>query len=269
VPKADLVGRQNKLQNNNTMKKTALLLAAITAGAGLNAQDVKSSYSVTTDFTYASEYVFRGVEAAGNSFQPSIEVSAGDAYVGLWTNNPVTDGENNEIDVYGGYKYKLNDALSFEAVGTYYWYPEAGFDSDMFGPGIGGQQTKDSVEVGLGATYVYQGISSSLYYYYDFTLEADTIQASVGYSVALEAIGSSVDFSVFAGTVDGRDLSPDSGSRVFETYNYYGFDISVPYKLNDKAAITTGIHYAANDGLGDGSAPDSNLWFTVGLSVGF
>ena len=256
--KADLVGRLTKLQNNNTMKKTAILLAALAAGAGLNAQDVKSSYSVTTDFTYASEYVFRGVEVAGNSFQPSIEVSAGDAYVGLWTNNPVTDGESNEIDIYGGYKYKFNDALSFEAVGTYYWYPEAS-----------GGDTKDSWEVGLGATYVYQGISSSLYYYYDFILEADTIQASVGYSVPLEAIGSSVDFSVFAGTVDGRDWEPDAGRRTMETYNYYGFDISVPYKLNDKAAVTTGLHYAANDGLGDGSEPDSNLWFTVGLSVGF
>ena len=240
------------------MKKTAILLAAIAAGAGLNAQDVKSSYSVTTDFTYASEYVFRGVEAAGNSFQPSVEVSVGDAYVGLWTNNPVTDGENNKIDVYGGYKYKVNDALSFEAVGTYYWYPEAANGA-----------TKDSVEVGLGATYVYQGISTSLYYYYDFTLEADTIQASVGYSVPLEAIGSSVEFSVFAGTADGRDWAPDSGTRVFETYNYYGFDINIPYKLNDKAAINTGLHYAANDAYFDGSAPDSNLWFTVGLSVGF
>jgi uncharacterized protein (TIGR02001 family) len=240
------------------MKKTAILLSAIAAGAGLNAQEVKSSYSVTTDFTYASEYIFRGVEAAGNSFQPSVEVSVGDAYVGLWTNNPVNDGETNEIDIYGGYKYKLSDALSFEAVGTYYWYPEAT-----------GGATKDSVEVGLGATYTYQGISSSLYYYYDFTLAADVIQASVGYSVPLEAIGSSVEFNVFVGTADGRDWAPDSGKKVMEIYNYYGFDINIPYKLNDKAAINTGLHYAANDAYFDGSAPDSNLWFTVGLSVGF
>lgn len=240
------------------MKKTAILLAAIAAGAGLNAQDVKSSYSVTTDFTYSSEYIFRGVEAAGNSFQPSVEVSIDDAYIGLWTNNPVTDGESNEIDIYGGYKYKLNDALSFEAVGTYYWYPEAT-----------GGATKDSVEAGLGATYVYQGISTSLYYYYDFVLGADTIQASVGYSVPLEAIGSSVDFSIFGGNVAGRDVAPDSGAKIMETYNYYGFDISVPYKLNDKASITTAVHYASNDQYFDGTAPDSNLWFSVGLSVGF
>ncbi|MGC4072442.1 MAG: TorF family putative porin [Nibricoccus sp.] len=244
------------------MKKTAILLAALAAGAGLNAQDVKSSYSVTTDFTYSSEYVFRGVEAAGNSFQPSVEVSVDDAYIGLWTNTPVVrdrnGGETNEIDLYGGYKYKLNDALSFEAVGTYYWYPEAT-----------GGATKDSVEAGLGATYLYQGISSSLYYYYDFILGSDTIQVSVGYSVPLEAIGSSVDFSVFAGNVSGRDVAPDSGRKVMETYNYYGFDISVPYKLNDKAAITTALHYAANDQYFDGSVPDANLWFSVGLSVGF
>ena len=243
------------------MKKTSLILAALAAGAGLNAQDVKSSYSVTTDFTYASEYIFRGIENAGPSFQPSIEVSAGDAYVGFWTNQPVTKGETNEIDIYGGYKYKLNDALSFEAVGTYYWYPEAS---------KGAGQTDDSYEVGLGATYLYSGISTSLYYYYDLRLKADTIQGSVGYSVPLEAIGSSVDFSVFYGTVDARDWSPNAaGFPTFENYNYYGADISVPYKLNDKATVTAGVHYASNENLFAGNQPDSNLWFTIGLSVGF
>jgi uncharacterized protein (TIGR02001 family) len=240
------------------MKKTALLLAALTAGTGLHAQDVKSTYSVTTDFTYASEYIFRGIELADESFQPSIEVSFGDAYVGFWTNQPVTKNADNEIDIYGGYKYKVDDALSFEAVGTYYWYPEAASGAN-----------DETYEVGLGATYVYQGISTSLYYYYDLELEADTIQLSVGYSVPLEAIGSSVDFSAFYGFADGRDWAPNSGSKVMEYYSYYGFDVSVPYKLNDKATITTGIHYAANERLFDGTAPDSNLWFTVGLSVGF
>jgi uncharacterized protein (TIGR02001 family) len=240
------------------MKKTAILLAAVAAGAGLNAQDVKSSYSVTTDFTYASEYVFRGIEYAGNSFQPSVEASIGDAYVGLWTNNPSTGNEDNEIDIYGGYKYKLNESLSFEAVGTYYWYPESK-----------GTATEETWELGLGATYLFSGISTSLYYYYDFVREADTIQASVGYSVPLEVIGSSIDFSVFYGTVDARDDAPDANFRVMETYNYYGFDISVPYKLNDKSALTAGLHYAANDGFTDGSVPEDNLWFTLGLSVGF
>ena len=243
------------------MKKTSLILAALAAGAGLNAQDVKSSYSVTTDFTYASEYIFRGIEYAGNSFQPSIEISSGDAYLGIWTNQPITKREANEIDLYGGYKYKLNDALSFEAVGTYYWYPEA---TEALG------ETDQSYELGLGATYVYSGISTSVYYYYDVRLKADTVQGSVGYSVPLEAIGSSVDFSVFYGTVDSRDASPNAlGFPVFENYNYYGADVSVPYKLNDKATLTAGVHYAANENLGNGSLPDSNLWFTIGLSVGF
>jgi len=247
------------------MKKTAILLAALAAGAGLNAQDLKTSYSVTTDFTYASEYVFRGIESAGNSFQPSIEVSVGDAYVGVWTNQPVTDNENNEVDFYAGYKFKVNDALSLEAVGTYYWYPEAR-----------GGSTKRSYELGVGATYTYAGISSSLYYYYDIRLHTNTLQASVGYSVPLEAIGTSVDFSVFAGTVEARDWAPDDNvGQVMETYNYYGFDITVPYKLNDKAAITTGLHYAKNDNLGRvvgrpvSTVGDENLWVTVGLSVGF
>jgi uncharacterized protein (TIGR02001 family) len=239
------------------MKKTAIILAALAAGAGLNAQDVKSSYSVTTDFTYASEYIFRGVELAGNSFQPSVEVTVEDFYLGLWTNQPVTKREANEVDVYAGYKFKVNEQLSWEAVGTYYWYPEAK-----------GWETRESYEAGIGATYTVSGISTSVYGYYDFVLEATTGQASVGYSFPLEAAGTSLDFSVFFGSVDAKDWAPDSPMSVSESYTYYGADLSIPYKLNDHATATAGVHYAANENTPVGT-PDSNLWFTVGLSVGF
>lgn len=239
------------------MKKTAILLAAFGAAAGLYAQDPKSSYSVTTDFTYTSEYVFRGVKAADDSFQPSVEVTVQDFYFGLWTNQPIEKHQDNEIDLYAGYKYKLNESLSFEAVGTYYWYPEAK-----------GFATRDSYEAGIGATYTVRGVSASVYYYHDFTLKANTIQGSVGYSYPLEAIGASLDVTGFFGTVDSDDLAPDSPSEVHESYNYYGVDVSVPYKLSEKASFTLGGHWAHNDNLPAG-ADDDHLWWTAGVTVGF
>jgi len=242
------------------MKKSALFLAALAVGVSAQAQDTKRSYSVTSDFTYASKYVFRGVEQNNaDAFQPSVEVTVGDAYVGLWTNQPLTKQANNEVDLYAGYKFKLNDALSLEAVGTYYWYPEA---RSSLG------QTKDSTELGLGATYTISGVTTSLYYYYDFTLEANTVQGSVGYSIPLEMAGASIDFSAFFGSAKGKDWLPESGLKVEESYNYYGLDVSIPYKLSETATVTVGAHWAQNDNYFSNDTNDET-WVTAGLTIGF
>ena len=83
------------------MKKVIYAIAALSVASGLRAEQAKSSYSSTSEFTYASEYMFRGVENAGNSFQPSGECNSGDVSLNLWTNQPVTKHENNEIDLSG------------------------------------------------------------------------------------------------------------------------------------------------------------------------
>lgn len=239
------------------MKTTALLAALVATGAGLIAQDARSSYSVTTDFSYSSEYIFRGIKQAGSSFQPSVEVTVGDAYVGLWTNQPITKHQDNELDLYGGYKYKVNEELSLEAVGTYYWYPEAK-----------GWSTRHSWEGGVGATYSLHGISTSVYGYHDFTLESNTVQASVGYSLALQSIGASLDVTGFYGAVDADNWTPRTPVKVHESYSYYGLDVSVPYKLSEKATVTVGAHWAHNDNVPVGT-DDDHLWWTAGITVGF
>jgi len=239
------------------MKKITILLAALGAAAGLHAQDPKSSYSVTTDFAYTSKYVFRGVEAAGSSFQPSVEVTMQDFYLGLWTSQPITKHQDNEIDVYGGYKYKVNENLSLEAVGTYYWYPEAK-----------GFSTRKSYEGGLGATYTVHGISATVNYYHDFKLKSNTVQGSLGYSLPIESIGASLDLTGFYGTVSARDWAPDGPAVIRESYDYYGLDASIPYKLSEKATFTLGGHWTHNRGYFADSG-DSNVWWTAGVTVGF
>jgi len=77
------------------------LTATLVTAAGLQAQS-RSGYSATADFTYTSKCIFRGIQTAGNSFQPSVEVAAGDFNAGLWTNQPIEKHENNEIDLYAG-----------------------------------------------------------------------------------------------------------------------------------------------------------------------
>ena len=85
------------------MKKIVLILAAVAASLSLRAEEAAapaSSYSVTVDFPYATKYVFRGAQYAKQSLQPSVEVATGSFAFGIWTNQPITDNTDNEIDFY-------------------------------------------------------------------------------------------------------------------------------------------------------------------------
>jgi uncharacterized protein (TIGR02001 family) len=261
------------------MKKTVLIIAALAAVGVSYAQNnvnvtTKPSYSVTSDFSYTSEYVFRGIKNSNAAFQSSLEVGQDDVRVGVWTSQPIDSrGDNNEIDFYAGYKLRLSKELSADFVGTYYYYPEST-----------GTQTHHSYELGVGGTYDlgainpgFAGVSASLYYYYDFRLEQQTIQGSLGYSFALKDYGTSLDFSVFAGTSSGHDLAPDapSGAReVEETYNYGGIGLNIPYRLAENAQVHVGASYAVTQGYLDWRTtsnlpPRRTIAVNAGVTLGF
>jgi len=255
------------------MNKTALIFAFLAvAGVSYAADNVnvtpKPSYSVTSDFSYTSEYVFRGLKNSNAAFQGSVEVGQDDFRVGLWTSQPIDSkggNYNNEIDFYAGYKLKLSRDLTADFVGTYYYYPEST-----------GGVTHHSYELGVGGTYdlggaspALAGISTSLYYYYDFRLRQQTLQASAGYSLALKDFGTSLDFSVFLGTAKGNNLAPDTNYKVGESYNYYGIGLNIPYKLAENAQVHAGVSYALNDKFGYNYSPKSTIAFSAGVTIGF
>jgi uncharacterized protein (TIGR02001 family) len=268
------------------MKKTALIIAALAAvGISYAADNVnvttKPSYSVTSDFSYTSEYVFRGLKNSNAAFQGSIEVGQDDFRAGFWTSQPVNSRQfNNEFDFYAGYKFRVSKSLSTDIVGTYYYYPEA-----VTGSGF----THHSYELGVGATFdlgaaspALTGLSTSLYYYYDFRLEQQTLQTSLGYSLALKDYGTSLDFSVFAGQVCARNGAPDSsqdiygnqGKRVRESYFYYGIGLNVPYKLTENAQVHVGASFSGNEKYlyrapGSFLVPRQDIAISAGVTLGF
>src|SRR5690606_24759715 len=95
------------------MNKTiaSISAAVVVGGSSLSALvPVAADLGVTSDLTYATEYVFRGYELADQSFQPSIEASVGDFYVGLFANLPTQRGGLNdvsEIHYYGGFAVEV------------------------------------------------------------------------------------------------------------------------------------------------------------------
>jgi uncharacterized protein (TIGR02001 family) len=246
------------------MKKIAILAVALATVVGVQAQE-KKSYSVTTDFTYSSEYVFRGVENQDNAFQSSVEITAGDIYVGLWTSQALNNKDSafakgSEVDIYGGYKYKVSDALTVEAVGTYYLYPSARSARD---------EARQSYELGAGATYNFRGFSPSIYYYYDLVLESTTVQGSIGYSYPLKELGASLDLNAFVGSVDTNDGNGSHSGEPAQNYNFYGADVSVVYNLAENARATFGVHYTDTWNLNRAISAGNNLYWTASISVGF
>lgn len=241
------------------MKKTVLTIAALCAATlGLRAQEApvpaapSTSYSVTVDFPYATKYLFRGVQLAEGSFQPSVEVAAGDFTVGLWTSQPLTSNIDNEVDLYAGYSVSLNDAWSVDTGLTMYYYPEldssTGLDRTTWEPYVGLVG-----EVG--------GFSPGVYLYYDTTLKIYTYQGQLGYSIALEPAGASLDFSASLGRVD-----PKSGSG----YTYYSLGLAVPFKLSESGTFTIGANYTHNNiSGGDSYGKNGNFYATAGVTIGF
>ncbi|MDI1250456.1 MAG: TorF family putative porin [Lacunisphaera sp.] len=229
------------------MKKLTLLLAALLASASLSAAEPASSYSVTVDFPYTTKYVFRGYEFAKGAFQPSVKVTSGDFYAGVWMSAPVDRGYELEVDYYAGYGFKLAEGWTLDAGLTAYSYP--GLDTSG-----GADKTTFEGYVGVNGTL---GIfSSGTYAYYDVTLKAFTIQEALGYSITLDE-KTAVNLLATIGHV-----SPDVGSG----YTYYGFGATVPYKLTDKATITAGVQYADHDIDG---VEGSHFWGTLGFTYAF
>ncbi len=248
------------------MKTPLIVFAALAAGASLGAQSdsPRSSYSVTADFSYTSKYVFRGVERTRDAFQPSIDLKFGDPqtgqfYANAWTNQPIHQHEHDEVDFTAGYRWRLTHEFSAEVLATYYWYPEADHG-----------ETRHATEGGVGLTYNGGGYlpTATVYYFYDIDRQANTGAVSLGYGIPIPDLGTSLDIGVYAGTSKADDAFPNSGVTVRQSYNYYGADVELPYRITANAKVTVGAHWATNENYLPGT-PRDRFWVDVGVAIGF
>jgi uncharacterized protein (TIGR02001 family) len=107
------------------------------------ASDVQAG--VSGSVTLTSDYLFRGVSQTNQepAVQGGMEYAADNGlYVGTWGSNiswlsdvstpaaPISSSL--ELDVYGGYRGKFSDSVSYDVGALYYWYPgdfPSGFNS--------------------------------------------------------------------------------------------------------------------------------------------
>ncbi len=240
------------------IKKTALALAALVAGVSAQAQNESSALSVTVDVTYVSDYVFRGTKLGDASVQPSIEAAYGDLYAGVWHTSELSHNDGvTETDLYAGYGFDVTEQVSLDAGVTQYTY--------------NGGSGDDSTEVFVGASADVL-LTPSIYAYYDFDYENITVEASIGYSIPVEAIKASLDLSAKVGYVDLGDEDPRE--TVEDNYTYFVVGAAVPFKLSETATLTVGVDYIYNteDEISGISAADSHHDIFVGkagISIGF
>lgn len=238
----------------------ALLCASSAIAPAAIAQD--SELSVTTGVDFVSQYVFRGVSIGDNSIQPYVEASVGNFTVGGWFSAGV--GENSieagdEFDLYAGYSVPLDSSISLDLGATYYDYLQVGnfFDTDSGAAG--------SYEVSAALGFSDAPFSPTVTTYYDFTLEAFTLEGSLGHSIAL-GDAQSLEVGVTAGLVDGDGFA----------YEWGAASAAVSHAFTDDVAVYVGANFALNseealdfDSALDGEPKDSLFWFGTGISAGF
>jgi len=231
------------------MTKTLLAFAALTAGISAHAGEVFSGpLAVTLDATYVSAYVFRGLESAGPSIQPSVEASYGDFYAGAWYSDDFEGEVPSETDLYAGYSFPVNQTLSVDVGLTRYLYE---------------RQHGDSTEAFLGVkANVF--LSPSLYSYYDIDNQSTTLVAAIGHSLPITRLGLSVDLSASYGFVQRTHGADD--------YTYWGAGAAIPYMLGERAKLTVAVNYTnvgASNPTGGISTHQDQVVYSVGLSYGF
>lgn len=112
---------------------THLMLLAGLVGAPLVAAAEDSPHTLSGNVTLTSDYVFRGITQTGGD--PAIQggldyTHSSGFYLGTWASNvgwlEDFQGYNNgnmEIDLYGGYRGNIADAVTFDVGGIRYMYP--------------------------------------------------------------------------------------------------------------------------------------------------
>jgi uncharacterized protein (TIGR02001 family) len=232
--------------SNHTMttKPFLIALAALSGAPASFAQSVSAgastSVACTATTSLVSQYMFRGQRLNGAGFQPAVEATAGNFTGGVWANVPFEDkvpgSANPEIDLYGSYTTKLNDAVSFVPGFTSYHFPRApqsaGFYRWTFEPNLAASYTNTTL-----------GVKFMPKVCYDTVLKGATFELSAYYALPLKDIGSELDFMAIAGTYKLKDFANDTSPSVKAWGDYWLLGVSLPFQINAASKVTLGFAY--------------------------
>jgi hypothetical protein len=232
------------------------------------------SLEISTTVAFESKYLFRGVEFAGTSFQPAVNLSYGNLYLNAWLNLPIGDNDGppfepfgDELDLIGGYSFPLSEVVSVDLGFTYYMFPDATsgfFDVWNEDKGdTGGNTFEPFVGISLDIP-----LSPSVYVYHDIFLDTTTVQGNASYSFPLSE-KASFDLGGYLGYV-----IDDAGGT---DYLYGTASANLSYALSESGSFYGGVRYGGSDIAGGsviddyvaGTTKSSGFWFGVGFTSSF
>jgi uncharacterized protein (TIGR02001 family) len=197
------------------------------------------SYTVTVTGAAVSQYMWRGLRLSGAAFQPSVEVGAGNAVIGLWASTPfdpqvVPDSSDPEFDFYGSYNITVNDALSVTPGFTTYLFPKAPTSAGFY---------HATFEPNLALNYTVSGLKLTPKIYYDFVVKGATFELTAAYALPLKDLGTELDFTGQIGTYKWTDFANHANPRVKGWGDYWLLGVSAPFQLTKESKIVIGFAY--------------------------
>ena len=246
------------------MKKTSIALgvAAVAAASTVKAAMPLDDLSVTVDFGYESEYVFRAVKLDQQVIQPGVELEMNDFYAGVWGSYGISTAPRGgrETDFYAGYTMPIDEMVDLDFGFTYYYYS---------------QDEASTFEIYGGAAFDFIG-DPSAYIYYDLDIEVWTFELSGSYEIPLEnnmalELSGNLGYQRFTGSSD------------FEEYNHYYAEAfaDVVFALSDNASFSVGPRVTTQrigsssdgndvrDDIAGGSSGRDLFWWGAKFSAGF
>lgn len=208
------------------MAKTKLIATAVAAGLGLMAvagpaaaEDREFSWSATIGGT--SDYIFRGISlnTEDPAFQPSIDMSYGIFYAGVWGSNVAEPYGPAEVDFYAGIKPVLGP-VTFDFGTIVYWYPDSDADLDYieFKAGAGVTPVEN---LALGVVFYWTPDQGSNYQ------ETWTVEGSAGYTFpAVHIFTPTINGGVGFSESDGIDFFTANAGDNY-TYWHAGLALAV------------------------------------------
>lgn len=117
---------------------TLLLTSLVLSGAAFAQTTPEPDYTLSYNVGVVSDYRYRGISQSARrpALQGGIDFAhKSGLYVGTWAStiqwikdSPPASRGSVEIDIYGGYKGAITDALGFDVGVLQYWYPRNDFD---------------------------------------------------------------------------------------------------------------------------------------------
>ena len=219
---------------------------------------------MTSTFSAVSQYMFRGRRLGGPSWQPSVEVAAGDFTAGLWSNLPfkdkVKDSSAPEFDFYGSYTFAVSKDLTIVPGFTFYVFPKAPTNAGYY---------RSTSEPSLAANYTVAGVKLTPKYYYDVVLSGPTYELTAAYALPLKDLGTELDFTGQIGTYRVTEAANNTTPGVKAWGDYWQLGVASPFQLTKESKLTVGFAYIEGRDafIKQGSSPKGANSLAVGRGV--